>query len=182
MFNRFFHCIYRLINFSIPPFLYSFQEALVRQGRRQMNDRCACCISSLPSTVLQSANSSLQPRWWREEQFASAVCVLSNPGPLAGVAKDSNGITNIGHSFPFVLLCYRMVIWEAAPSRLYVIAKMLIATHFLKWRNHIPVWLCCVVLKAGFFCGSIAWITDKNDYFQVLKNVGIVQKFWKSTK
>lgn len=48
-------------------------------------------------------------------------------------------------------------LWKAAPSRIYVIAKMLIATCFLKWkqRDHIPVWLCCVVLKAGFFCGSI---------------------------
>lgn len=93
--------------------------------------------------------------------------------PLAGVAKDSNGITNIGHSFLFVLLRYRMVIWEADPSRIYVIAKMwLIATHFLKWkwRNHIPVWLCCVVLKSGFFYVSIKpGLLMESDYFQVLK-------------
>lgn len=83
---------------------------------------------------------------------------MLSPVPLAGVANDSNGITNIGHSFLFVLLRYRMVIWEADPSKIYVIAKMwLIATHFLKWkwRNHIPVWLCCVVLKSGFFYVSI---------------------------
>lgn len=161
MINRFFRCVNRLFNFNIPTF--SFQEALVRLGLRQMSDRCVCCISSLPSTVLQSAYISLQPCWWTEEQFFCCQCFVKLW--LAGVAKDANGITNTGHSFLFVLLCYRMVIWEAAHSRLYVIAKMLIATHFLKWRNHIPVWLCCVVLKAGLSCGSIAWITDKKKLF-----------------
>lgn len=132
-----------------------------------------------------SAFSSLQPCWWRAHglccQCAIKICSIGR----GSAATRSDGIINLGHSFLFLLLCCRMVMWEAALCWIYVIAKMLIAAHFLKWkwRDHIPVWLCCVVLKAGFFCGSIKpGLLTQVIMSRFSKNVDTVQKFWKSTE
>lgn len=70
--------------------------------------------------------------------------------------------------------------WEAA--RICVIAKMLIATQFLKWKKNLNIdiylWLSCVVLQAGLLWLCFLDYGEKN--FQFLKNV-IVQKENKNT-
>lgn len=161
---------YTLFDINLQPFLYCFSRSF-GETRSQTNERPLCLLYFLSCLPLSSSLSIALCSSIGGEKSSGllAVSVWSNPGQLAGVIQDLSGITNIGHSFLFVLSCYRMVIREAAHCRLYVIAKMLIATHFLKWRNHIPVWLCCVVLEAGLFCGSVAWISDKNDYCQVIE-------------
>lgn len=63
-----------------------------------------------------------------------------------------------------------MVTYKAV-HRLYVIAKMSIATH-LKCEKK--------VLKP--LLGLCSLNPDKNDYFQIMKNIGIVQTFGKSLK
>lgn len=62
-----------------------------------------------------------------------------------------------GHSVLFVLLC-----WEAAGYRLCIGDCQNARLQQTSWsevkrRHFIPVWLCCVVLKAGLFCGSVTW-------------------------
>lgn len=143
MFHAPLHCIYTLWRrpTTIPIlFSRSFGET-----RSQTNERPLCLLyflsclplsSRLPIALCSSIDGE------KSSGFL-AVSVWSNPGHLAGVIQDLSGITNIGHSFLFVLSCYRMVIWEAAHCRLYVIAKMLIATPEVKKLYPCLVVLCC---------------------------------------
>lgn len=118
-------------------------------SRFQRNTWLLCCLcvclplfSSLPFACCSCSHGD-------GSRFVYAVNVLSNPRSI--LTEDHMGSSYLGHSFNLLLLFYGMIRWEAA--HIYLIAKMLIATHFLKWKkrkkNDIYVWLSCVVLQAG---------------------------------
>lgn len=126
--------------------VFYFLDTLMDRGFKGIHGYCVVFVSAFlcsPVCLLLRCSCSHGDG----SRFVYAVNVLSNP---RSILTDHMGSSNLGHSFNLVLLFYGMITWEAA--HIYLIAKMLIATHFLKWKkkkNDIYVWLSCVVLQAG---------------------------------
>lgn len=143
---------------AIFPVFY-FLDTLVDQVFKGIHGYCVVFVSAFlcsPVCLLLRCSCSHGDG----SRFVYAVNVLSNPRSI--LTEDHMGSSNLGHSFNLVLLFYGMVTWEAA--HIYLIAKMLIATHFLKWKKEkkmIYMSGCLVLCFKQGCCGSVSWIMDK---------------------
>lgn len=153
--------------------VFYFLDTLMDRGFKGIHGYCVVFVSAFlcsPVCLLLRCSCSHGDG----SRFVYAVNVLSNP---RSILTDHMGSSNLGHSFNLVLLFYGMITWEAA--HIYLIAKMLIATHFLKWKKEKKWYICLVVLCCASSRVAVALypgLWTKND-IQVFKNIGIVQMF-----